>query len=292
MGFPIKKRITSIETGGEGPAPCGLGLLSAAIDSFPHQTTATPAGEFHCSDADSSSDNSPAKLSSQPTDNSRTAKSFPGILLAILSNPNHASIISWLPDGKRFAIHDPVRFLSHILPNYFHNRVVVFRSFVRKLNRWGFRSVRRGMSGFGSTFEHEHFRRDRPELCAKMWCNSNPSIKAASKSGLANDHEPDVTPSNSVGSATSAATVRVQQAAPFTNGSVRLNQEFPVQSVNELILQEMQHQRQRAFVQLIHQMTHQMPVANTNIVLQYAEERLRHLVSQQQVCNEIGLSDL
>ena len=91
----------------------------------------------------------------------------------MLSDPENTSIISWLPNGQAFAVHDQDLFTSKILQKYF--RRVIFRSFVRKLNRWGFRSVKRSISGFESTFEHKHFIRDQPELVQKMYCTSNPT---------------------------------------------------------------------------------------------------------------------
>ena len=105
----------------------------------------------------------------------KRAKTFPEILLDIMSNPEYSHIVSWLPHGQSFAIHNADEFVSIILPKYF--RKVIFRSFIRKLNRWGFRSVKRSVSGYESTFEHKLFVRDQPELIARMFCKSNPSDK-------------------------------------------------------------------------------------------------------------------
>ena len=101
---------------------------------------------------------------------------FPNALLDMLSNPEFVSIVSWIPNGRAFAIHDESRFTSLILPKYFP-RITVFRSFIRKLNRWQFRSVR-GL-GLGDqeakyVFEHDNFRRDDPSLLPLMVCKSRP----------------------------------------------------------------------------------------------------------------------
>jgi len=100
---------------------------------------------------------------------------FPNALLDMLSNPQFASIVSWIPNGRAFTIHDESKFTSLILPKYFP-RITVFRSFVRKLNRWGFHSVRvRGLVDQIKgeyVFEHDNFRRDDPSLLPLMVCKS------------------------------------------------------------------------------------------------------------------------
>ncbi|KAL3817419.1 hypothetical protein ACHAXA_011048 [Cyclostephanos tholiformis] len=113
------------------------------------------------------------------TRRNKRSKIFPEILMDILSNPDYAHIIGWSPTGRSFVILDTPLFSSQILPKYF--RRVVFRSFVRKLNRWGFRSMRRSSeegrleSNYSAPrFEHKHFSRDEPEMCVKIFCKSNP----------------------------------------------------------------------------------------------------------------------
>lgn len=204
MGFPIKKRAaTAMHTSSDSDNHSGLDLLSAVIDSrlVPNHdgsssteetsvalTATTPVDssvedEEGCDDS-SISDNQSNSTTSQSLSKAhysthKRAKTFPEVLLDILSNNDNEYIVGWLPHGKSFAIHDSNRFSSLILPKYF--RRVIFRSFIRKLNRWGFRSTKRSVSGYASTFEHKHFRRDEPELCAKIRCKSNPTRSAASK---------------------------------------------------------------------------------------------------------------
>jgi hypothetical protein len=146
-------------------------------------------------DSTSSLDASVAKVSSQKPDHNiivtstlndsnkryKRSKIFPEILMGILSNPDYAHIIGWSPSGRSFVILDTHLFSYQILPKYF--RRVVFRSFVRKLNRWGFRSMRRSPeegrieSNYSAPrFEHKHFSRDEPEMCARIFCKSNPLV--------------------------------------------------------------------------------------------------------------------
>ena len=105
------------------------------------------------------------------------SKAFPQTLLSIVSNPEYNHIISWLPTGDAFGIHKQEEFESQILPKYFrHTR---FSSFVRKLNRWGFRRMRkigpRWIDDCGSmVFCHDGFKRDDPN------CGLNVSCKPSS----------------------------------------------------------------------------------------------------------------
>jgi hypothetical protein len=94
------------------------------------------------------------------------------MLREILSDDEHAHIISWSHSGKHFVIHDIHLFTTVILPKYF--RQVIFRSFVRKLNRWGFKSL--GISkAVAPSFGHIYFLKDAPELTARIRCISNPA---------------------------------------------------------------------------------------------------------------------
>ena len=215
MGFPIKKRITTLmQTSSHGcDGASGLDILSAAIDSrllqhcelsFP-SSLVTKAAEGGDEDSTASSAGLccatvAAKATSQqrhrvavmssafgPVKHNKRSRTFPEILMGILSNPDYAHIIGWSTSGRSFAIHDTALFSSQILPKYF--RRVIFRSFVRKLNRWGFRSMRRSLEAGGlesnsdnaPRFEHKLFTRDEPEKCVRIFCKSNPGAVKADK---------------------------------------------------------------------------------------------------------------
>ena len=88
------------------------------------------------------------------------------------------SIVHWLPDGYSFIIADKQRFSSEVLPKYF--REVLLNSFIRKLNRWGFRRVKSCKKGGESSFAQSNFVRDKPWLCLKMECKSKPTFHKVS----------------------------------------------------------------------------------------------------------------
>ena len=114
--------------------------------------------------------------STPPTDalNDQKVKSFPQVLQEILNTSEYESIARWLPDGLSFIIADKRRFSDEILPKYFR-RVALFHSFIRKLNRYGFRRIKGSCKGEESSFAHNNFVRDKPWLCLKMNCKSKPS---------------------------------------------------------------------------------------------------------------------
>lgn len=75
--------------------------------------------------------------------------------------------IAWLPDGKSFVIRNPDQFTKTVLPNFF--KATKFSSFTRKLYRWGFRQVNRGIGPDDPIiFGNEYFQRHNAELMVKM----------------------------------------------------------------------------------------------------------------------------
>jgi hypothetical protein len=75
--------------------------------------------------------------------------------------------ISWLPDGKSFVIRNPDEFTRTIVPQFF--KATKFSSFTRKLYRWGFRQINRGIGPDDPIiFGNEHFDRDNEHLMAGM----------------------------------------------------------------------------------------------------------------------------
>jgi hypothetical protein len=68
-------------------------------------------------------------------------------LYAILSNPEYEHIISWLPHGRAWKIHDMDLFQTQILPSHFDSRFYPnsFDTFLQRLKLWGFRQFTRGI---------------------------------------------------------------------------------------------------------------------------------------------------
>jgi hypothetical protein len=56
------------------------------------------------------------------------------LLLERCASECSEDIISWLPDGKSFRVHDKERFVSEIMPAFFGTQN--FKTFQRNLNLW------------------------------------------------------------------------------------------------------------------------------------------------------------
>jgi len=68
---------------------------------------------------------------------------FPVKLHMILSNPKFSDIISWLPHGRSWRIHNQKEFENKVIPVYFsHGR---YSSFARQISGWNFKRVTAGV---------------------------------------------------------------------------------------------------------------------------------------------------
>ena len=75
--------------------------------------------------------------------------------------------VAWSEDGKSFIVNVPDTFVREVIPKFF--KPTKFSSFTRKLYRWGFRQVNRGIGPDDPIiFGNEYFQRDSPDLMAKM----------------------------------------------------------------------------------------------------------------------------
>ena len=130
------------------------------------------------------------------------AKIFPEKLLEILehctpkdeesSKDDRIGCIAWLSHGNAFIITDIVCLTLDVLPLFFSNKNSTetkaaragadnngrrvkaiaeqkFKSFTRKLYRWGFRQVTRGPDT--GSYSHPLFKRNQRELCLRMKCH-------------------------------------------------------------------------------------------------------------------------
>jgi Heat shock transcription factor len=88
------------------------------------------------------------------------------ILLDDADKDGLTNIVSWLSNGKGFAIHNKKKFVESVLPKYFTKNEVQFTSFTRKLRRWGFRSNRMGHNKI--SYSHQMFLRGDEVSCQKM----------------------------------------------------------------------------------------------------------------------------
>lgn len=177
-------------------------LRDAKAPQLPPSTV--PGQSFHahpttiCPPMNRVTDNSSSQTTSFPQQirtNSRISKSekemFPMRLHALLADPTVRDVISWLPHGRSFVVLRPDVFATRVLPRYFapegsnspnanqksgnsitsSQGVHKYPSFTRKLNRWGFRQISRGVDA--GAFCHDLFRREDPEACRAMVCQKS-----------------------------------------------------------------------------------------------------------------------
>mmetsp|Transcript_87287 Transcript_87287/g.130970 ORF Transcript_87287/g.130970 Transcript_87287/m.130970 type:complete len:448 (-) Transcript_87287:48-1391(-) len=100
-------------------------------------------------------------LASTPTRNPTTEDanlSLPEVLMTLLINPEYSDIITFLPDGKFFAIRE-LEFSEQLMAGHF--RVSSFDDFLELMESWGFaRMSPENASGTGiQVFRHPHFRK-------------------------------------------------------------------------------------------------------------------------------------
>jgi HSF-type DNA-binding len=100
-------------------------------------------------------------------DNVERTEPFPEKLYRLLTEVEAAGksdIISFMPSGLCFSIHEPATFLLEIAPNYFNHTNI--GSLKRQLQIYNFRRVMEG--GNVDCFRHKDFQRGRPELLCRI----------------------------------------------------------------------------------------------------------------------------
>lgn len=83
------------------------------------------------------------------------------ILLKEVELSGKESIVSWLPHGGAFRVHDRKEFAKTILPQYFDHSNIL--SFHRQLNLYSFRRIKFGVDS--GAYYHDMFLRDEPLRC-------------------------------------------------------------------------------------------------------------------------------
>lgn len=108
---------------------------------------------------------------------------FPAKMHAILSRPDLADVVCWMPHGRSWKVLKPREFEIRIIPTYFEH--AKFSSFIRQANGWGFRRLTTGKDR--NSYYHPLFLRALPHLCKDM---KRPGV--AKKLAADPEHEPDL----------------------------------------------------------------------------------------------------
>ncbi len=87
-----------------------------------------------------------------------------------------SSVISWLPHGRSWVVHDKVQFLKKVAPSHF--QITKYESFLRQVNGWGFKRVTREGADFNSYY-HEMFLKGMPHLVRLMKRRNKKCVRIA-----------------------------------------------------------------------------------------------------------------
>jgi hypothetical protein len=107
---------------------------------------------------------------------------FPAKMHSILSRPDLADVVAWMPHGRSWRVLKPREFEIRVIPTYFEH--AKFSSFIRQANGWGFRRITQGRDR--NSYYHELFLRGLPHLCKMM---KRPGV--SEKQAADPEHEPD-----------------------------------------------------------------------------------------------------
>ena len=96
----------------------------------------------------------------------RTKELFPVKLHKLIEYSERygfSSIISWMPHGRSFKIHDEDAFVKNVMPYFFYQTKIT--SFVRQLRMYGFHKIKGKSNADRGSHYHELFLRSRSGLC-------------------------------------------------------------------------------------------------------------------------------
>jgi len=123
---------------------------------------------------------SKTSIEKQISASSSTIEKFPMKLHKIVERceiDGYSDIISWMPHGRSFKIHNRNEFVTKVMPKYFY--ITRFTSFIRQLTLYGFYKCRKGADK--GSFFHELFLCGRPGLCAGITRSSEKKRKLESE---------------------------------------------------------------------------------------------------------------
>lgn len=135
------------------------------------------------------------------------------ILLEEAEMKGHDKVVSWLPNGLGFKVHDKDAFAEEVMPHYFSSNK--FKTFQRNLNLWGFQTLTRDPDR-GAAF-HPYFIRGKPEECSQMERIrvkkglKRPKVVLSSNGQLA---PPSAPPSPLIGAMSSSPSLQPSNALP------------------------------------------------------------------------------
>lgn len=105
-----------------------------------------------------------AQQQSNQNPSSIRIQKLPAKLHAMLSTAEFQHIISWLPHGRSWKVHNPNAFVQHVIPKYFE--YTNYNSFIRLVNAWGFRRITKGPD------RNSYYHEVRASFCTRLLWNA------------------------------------------------------------------------------------------------------------------------
>jgi len=173
----------------EGATQCSDDMSSIAQISH--------AGDGYTSSHDGEQGMRPSTPSSSQHQRSRTTSigdeaeqeddgrhhSFPEVLMTLLLDPNNGDIMTFLPDGKFFAMRSK-EFAEQIMPQHF--KVASFEEFLELVHDWGFTRIDDGSNDENTTvcsgiqvFRHPQFQRHSRSYMSMKYGQSPTEVRMA-----------------------------------------------------------------------------------------------------------------
>lgn len=109
----------------------------------------------------------PVKVEDDESDKLDERLTFPERLMYLLQHEVEPKALWWQKDGTSFGF-EPKLFTAKVLNKLFPTKIK-FESFIRKLNRWGFRRVPgQALPPNGAAYKHPYFKKSDPDLMKSM----------------------------------------------------------------------------------------------------------------------------
>jgi len=123
-----------------------------AVSSYAYYTDYSRVKVVPCDASCEQVSNSVSSHESIPCNTIRT-RVLPIKLAVILNEPRFQHIICWMPHGRAWKVLDPTKFINLVAPHYFEYPNYRYNSFIRLVNAWGFRRVKKGVDA--NAYYHE-----------------------------------------------------------------------------------------------------------------------------------------
>ncbi len=167
------KNVTSVSKESEGTSTA---TASTSDKMMPNAVTFPHSADCGCNAYRGSSTFIGEGASSVET-SIESERNFPSNLHAILSDEHYSHIISWMPHGRAWKVHDKALLVSDV------GEVLGISdcsSFKKQLSEWGFRRLYQKGPDYGCYY-HESFLRGYPQLVTQMKETMEPDFYAIAK---------------------------------------------------------------------------------------------------------------